>query len=265
MDRFIEYINNTLPDKSDGRILYRFKKQTLDEMNQRALEVAGRGGIQNRAVIDDLIISEHADLAGEYAAYYEKETAALRTKRNVIANVIGSAIYLIVLISGYLFVSFTTKAWGMTWALIVDGILLWVAYLLSLGVKKLTSLKRIFHIFARILLAIMVMVLTVAVFLLVVAVTDLPRSWLIVIAGLVLDGIFGSVTKSRIAIITWLLYIPVIATFLFIIIGALHIIAWRIAWIIIPLSLVIDLMIILLAIAKNQAHKTEVEDIWNEN
>ncbi len=270
MESFINYINTALPDQKDNSILYKFKKKTLDEMTQRANEITSRG-ITERKVVDDLIISEYPNLADDYKAYYIKERAAQKAHRNLILNIIGSAIYLLLIIVVYLGVSFVTKAWNMTWAIVVDGVLLWVVYLLSLGVRKFTSMKRIFHIFARIFLAGAIIVCTVAVFLFVVAVTDntTPNRWLIVIFGLmamfVFDGLYASVAGHRLAIINWLLYIPVIATFLFIIIGALAIMPWSVAWIIIPLSLILDLAIILIAIGKNKLEKLEVADAWNEN
>lgn len=269
MDRFVDYINSSLPDKRGDNVLYKFKKKTLDEMNIRRGEVLSRG-IQNQQVADDLIISEHADLMSEYQEYSDKEYKKIKAKRNTLFNIIGSAIYLIVVVVAFLAISFATHAWNMTWGIIVDGVLIWVSYLLFLGVKKFTSMKKIFHIFARIFLAGAVMVLTVAVFIFVIAATDdLPKTWLILIFGLiymfVCDGAYAVIAKHRLAIINCLIYIPVISVFLFIIIGALAIIPWKFAWIIIPLSLVIDLIIILISIAKNKAEKLEVADIWNEN
>lgn len=269
MERFVQYINSALPDKKGNDLLYRFKKNILDEMNSRALEVTGRGGIQSRKVIEDLIISEHSDLAKEYSEFEAKETAKIKARRKILGNIIGSFAFIILLITAFLGISFVTHMWKYTWIIVVDGILLWVVYLLGLGIKKLVSMKRIFHFFARILLFGAVVVSMVAVFLTVVALTDLPHSWLLVIIGLILaficDGVFASIIKARLKLLYWLIYIPVISVFLFIIIGALHIVAWGIAWVIIPLSLVIDLVIIYAAIAKNKSEKMEVEDIWNEN
>ena len=76
---------------------------------------------------------------------------------------------------------------------------------------------------------------------------------------------FAEITKARLRIIYWLIYIPVISVFLFIIIGALDILAWSVAWMIVPLSLVVDLIIIYAAIRRNRAERMEVADIWNEN
>lgn len=268
MEGFIGYINSVLPDKGGDRILYKFKKKTLDEMTQRANEITSRG-LNNRKVVDDLIISEYPNLAEDYKAYYAKEREAQRTKKGVIYNLIGSGLYLLFVIIMYLGISFTTKAWSMTWAIIVDGVLLWVDYLLMLGVLKFTHMKRIFHIFARICLAGAVIIFMVALFLFFVAIMDLRHGWLIVIFGLIFmflaDGIYASAAKHRLAIINWLIYIPVISVFAFIIIGVLHVMPWGAAWIIIPLSLVLDFVIIMLAIGKNKLEKMEVADTWNEN
>lgn len=268
MESYINYINEQLPDKPGDKLLYTYKKKILDEMTARANEVTSRG-INNSAVVDDLVISEYPDLAETYGEYYKKETASKKRKRSVIYNLVGSAVYLLTLVAVYLGVSFATHNWGMTWVVIVDGVLFWVVYLLSFGVRKFTSMKKIFHIFARLFLAGQVIIMGVAAFLLVVAITDIPHSWLIIILALicmfVTDGSFCSLNKHRLAIFYWLLYIPVIAVFIFIIIGAAGVMTWGTAWIIIPISLILDAVIILLAIAKNKADKLEVEDEWNEN
>lgn len=269
MERFINYINSALPDKKGDKILYSFKKKTLDDMNARAVEVSSRGGIAEHRVLEDLIISEHSDLTAEYDAYYRKKKAEIKTRRSLIGNIIGSVVYLLLLVSVFLFVSMATHMWRVTWIIIVDGVLLWVVYLLGLLVKKFASMKRIFHIFARIALFGAVVNFMVALFLFIVALTDLPHSWLLVILGLILaflcDALFATITKAKLRIVYWLIYIPVIATFTFIIFGAMHWLAWSVAWLMIPMSLVLDLIIITAAIAKNSAEKMEVNDIWTES
>lgn len=268
MESYINYINSQLPDKPGDKILYRYKKKILDEMTQRANEVTSRG-LTDRKVVDDLVISEYPDLKSEYAEFFKKEKASANRKRNIVLNLVGSAIYLLTVIAVFLGVSFATHNWEMTWVIVVDGVLLWTVYLLSIGTSKFSSMKKIFHIFARICLAGSIIILGVAAFLLVVAITDVPRSWLILIFALiamfVCDGIFCSLNKHKLAIFYWLLYIPVIAVFLFIIIGAAGFMTWGTAWIIIPLSLILDLVIILLAIAKNKVDKMEVADEWKES
>ncbi len=268
MERFIEYLNAGLPDAPGDEMLFGFKRKTLDEMTQRYGEVSSRG-VENPAVMEDLVISEHRDLQKEYEAYRAKELKARRIKKSTLHNVIGSVIYLLALVGVYLLVSFLTHAWDMTWAIITGGVLFWVVYLLSLCVRFFTSMKKIFHIFARIALAGAVIVGMVAVYLFVVALADIPRSWLIVIAGLIAmfvsDGLFAVLAKHRLAIINWLIYIPVIATFVFVILGALAVLPWGVAWIVIPLSLILDVIVVVSAAGKHKLEKMEVTDAWSEN
>ena len=267
MEQYINYLNEALPEHGDS-VLYKFKRKTLEDMTARAGEIASRG-ISNRKVIDDLVISEHSDLAAEFKEFSGKELSKYKTRRNIILNLVGSAIYLLLVVVAFLGVSFVTQRWDMTWAIVVDGVLLWVVYLLSLGVNKFASMKKIFHIFARMFLAGGVIVFFVAIFIGVVALTDIPRSWVLIffglIAMLVCDGAFAVLAKHKLAIITWLMYLPAISAFLYIIIGALGILKWSEGWIIIPLSLVIDLIIIFISIAKNSKEKMEVADVWSEN
>ena len=268
MESYINYINSQLPDNPGDKILYKYKRKDLEEMTQRANEISSRG-LNDRKVIDDLVVSEYPDLKDTYGEYYKKEKAAMNRKRNILLNVIGSAIYLICVVVVFLTSSLATKRWDMTWAIVVDGVLLWVVYLLSIGASSFAKMKKIFHIFARIFLMGAVIVFGVAAFIYVLAMTDLGSSWIIlmfaIIAMFLSDAIFTTAHKHRLAIFYWLLYIPVISVFAFIIVGASNIIAWRYAWIIIPLSLIIDLIIILFAIAKNKVSEPEVDDTWKES
>ena len=80
MESFIDYINSALPDQKGDSILYKYKRKVLEEMTQRANEVTSRG-INNCQVVDDLIISEYANLKEDYKEYYKKEKAAQIQKK----------------------------------------------------------------------------------------------------------------------------------------------------------------------------------------
>lgn len=273
MEQFIKYIDKELPDQRGNEILFRYKRKLLEEMNQRYLEVSRRG-ISNQRVISDLIISEHPDIKKEYNEFYAAETASSRTRKNIIMNVVGSILYILCIIVLFLGVSFMYGAlgvsvWGKTWLIVVDGILIWVAYLLTLGVKKLTSLRRIFHIFARICLALEVMVITVAVFLFALVMIGFSKSWVIIIAGVaamfVADAIYASVTRRKLAIINYLIYLPVVATMLYIILSAVGILMWNTGWMLIIFSLILDFFVMFASFARNKKYKEEVVDTWKEN
>ncbi len=268
MEDFISYIENSLPKKDGDKILYKFKKKMLDEMTQRANEITARG-LKDQSVVNDLIISEYPNLDLEYNEFYKKETSSNKTKRQIVLNTVGSIIFIFVLLIVFLSVSFLTQAWAQTWVIMVDGILLWVAYLLSLVVKKFTSMRKIFHIIARLFLAGTVMVTTVAVFLFSLIILQIPHSWLFIIGGIasmfVADSLYITVTKQKLAILSYLAYIPATTAMIYIILGVLSIIPWSPGWLMIPLSLIIDAVIIAVRVAKNAKIAQEVSKQWNED
>lgn len=268
MKKFIEYIDSCLPDEKGNKILFAFKRKTLDEMNEE-FKTASSRGIENEDVFSDLIISKHNDLKGDYEKFYHEETITNKRKRNVILNIAGSVIYILVLIIAFLGISFLTHAWGQTWLIVVDGILIWIAYLLSIGVNKISQMRRIFHVFARIILAIEVMVVSVAVFLFSMAYLHVEKSWLIVIAGIaamfICDGIYIAIKKQKLAIINYLIYIPVVSTMLYIILSAIGLLAWNTGWLLIIFGLVLDFIVIFASLAENKKYEQEVYDSWKEN
>lgn len=268
MEKFYEYIENALPDKKGDAVLYKFKKQTVDEMTRRANELTARG-LKDKDVISDLIIDEQRDVVGAYQAYAREKRKKDRHRRSVLGNVIGSVVYLLLITIVFLGLSFSTNAWGQTWVIMADGILLLIAYLLTLGVNRISAMKRVFHIFARVLLAIDIMVLTVALFIFMMAIVHVSKSWILIFGGLIAmflsDGLFASLTKQKLAVINWLIYIPAISAMLFVIIGALDIAAWSVAWLTIPVALIVDLVIIIVSISSNSKYDAEVVDTWKEN
>ena len=268
MEQFIKFIDSELPPQKNNELLYKFKRSVLDEMNARYSEVMKRG-ITNTKVITDLVISEYPNLKTDYAKFCVQHNSKDKSKRKLILNVAGSVIYILCLIIAFLGISFATHKWSYTWLIIVDGILLWVSYILNISMKKILTLKRVFHIFARLLFAGELMILSVAIFLLVLKFTGNPLSWLIVIGGVAAmfigDAIFAVATKRRLAIMNILVYMPVVATMLYIILSAASIISWGTGWLLIIFSLILDFVIITATICKNKKQKQEVIDTWQES
>lgn len=268
MQKFIEYINSSLPDENGNELLFRFKRKKLDEMNEQYGVVMQRG-ITNTDVLSDLVISEHQNLKKEYKIFADKELAAKRAKRNTIFNIAGSITYILVIIIMFLGIGFSTHVWSPTWLIVADGILLWVAYLLSLCVNKISRLKKIYHIPARILMAMDVMVVSVAVFLFCLSALNIPKSWLILILGIaamfVADAVFTIVKKHKLAILYVLIYMPVVATMLYIILSAFGVLAWNTGWLLIIASLIANLIIIFARLSISKKEKQEVIDTWQEN
>lgn len=269
MEKFINYINTALPDvKGNNELLFKFKRKTLDQMNEQYGIVMQRG-ISNTEVLSDLVISEHRDLQKDFEEFKRKELAVRRAKRNTILNIVGSITYILIIIIAFLGIGFSTHIWSPTWLIVADGILLWVAYLLSLGVNKISKMKRIFHIFARILMALDVMVVSVAVFLFSLSFLKLDKSWLFIILGVaamfVADAVFAIATKQKLAILNVLIYMPVVATMLYIILSAFGVLAWQTGWLLIIVSLIANLIIVFIKLTRNKMVKQEVIDTWQEN
>ncbi|MCH5315364.1 MAG: hypothetical protein J1E81_05575 [Eubacterium sp.] len=268
MEQFIKYIDSELPPQKNNELLYKFKRHVLEEMNSRYSEVMKRG-ITNTKVITDLVISEYPNLEADFKKFKVEQTAHDRTKRRLILNFAGSIIYILCLLIAFLGISFLTQKWSETWLIVVDGILLWVIYLFHIAIRKILTLKKIFHIFARMFLAGGIMVLSVAIFLVVRILLDNPLGWLILIAGVasmfIGDAVFAVATKRKLAIINVLVYIPVVTIMLYIILSAGAIIAWNTGWLLIIFSLILDFVIILAALYNNNKHKMEVIDTWKES
>ena len=268
MQQFIDYLDSALPDLHNDKILYKFKRNLLEEMNARYLEISRRG-ITDQKVITDLVISEHPNVRGECFKYAQSATAAKRAKTRVLLRVIGSAIYFIALILLIIVAKFYANGISHTWLIFVDGTLLWISYMLSLAVAKITSFKRIFHIFARLLLSVDIMVFSVAAFLFVQIALGFSKGWVLIIAGVALafvgDAAYAHFTKVKFAIINYLLYIPIISTMLYIIFASLNVTSWGKGWILIILSLLVDVIVMYASLLKNRHYKLEVIASWQEN
>lgn len=268
MEKFIDYIEKSLPDRPGDSILFQFKRKILDEMNALDKTVQARG-LKDEKVRSDLIISEYPDLPAAFAAFYAEKNSARLAKRKLLVNAVGSVVYILLLTAAFLAVSFATQDWGRTWVIMADGILLWIDYLLILGIIKLTSMRRVFHYIARVLLALGVMVFSVAAFLLCMAVFRLPESWLIIIGGVAgifaADSVYIAATKSKLAVIFYLAYIPAFAAMAYIICGAAGLLPWSPGWMMIPLSLIADAVVIAALIIRNKRIAREVAEHWNED
>lgn len=268
MEKFFDYIDSSLPDNPQDKNMYKYKRALVDEMESRVFELENRG-LTDKNVIADLVIGEHPDLKEDYNRYLLDLNAKDKCRRFVISNIVGSIGYILAIVVLYLLFSKSTHLWSMTWAFLVDGILLWIVYLLSIGVRSFSKKKRAFHIIAQICLFAAVMLLSVALLLLFVAVIKPPHSWLAVIGGVaaafVADGLYAVFTKQSLAVINWLIYLPIIAAMVYIILCTCSVFSWTAGWVIIPAALVADMIIAAEAVRRNAKIKEEVIDSWNES
>ena len=270
MKSFIDYMEDTFQGVEDDGTLYRYKRLVLERMTARANEVT-HAGLRDEQVLNDLIISEFPRLKENYKKFYDEERAKRYEKFLNKFMIFGSVAMVFLLLIVYLAVSFLTDAWSATWVIMVDGILTWVVFILSVFIRRLSGMRRIFHPIARVLLGISVMCGTTVLFLIAMAVLHLPHSWLIYPFGVTMiyaaDAIYATVTKQKLCIINYLVYIPAAMPMLYVFLGALGIIPWHPGWLLMPLAVLIDLFIVFGKMMSNKKYKykPEVDAAWNEN
>ena len=270
MNSYIDYIEDTLQGIPDDGTLYRYKRQVLDQMSERAAEVT-HAGLRDEKVLTDLIISEFPNLKDgfeNFCAADRKEKHKKLVNKIMLFGTPALALLLLVL---YLAVSFLTDAWSRTWLIFADGFLCWAVFLLGVGVARVTQMRRIFHPIARVLLALAVMCVDTAIFLLVLMFTGFLQAWVIFPAGVVgillADAVYAHVTHQKLRIINYLVYIPIAAPMLYVVLGGLRVIPWDPGWIIILLGVAIDVILLIATMVNNSKYKykPEVEQAWNEN
>lgn len=268
VDKAVNKFDSLFHKEDMTKLLFTFKRETLDIMNEE-FKIASSRGIINEDVFTDMVIKRHPDLEADFEKFCSDKITEEKNKKKAKWNAIGSVIYIASLIALYLAVSLSTQQWGITWLMLVNGILAWVSYLLTFGVVEVSKLRRMFHIIARVLLAVDIMVISVAAFLYSSAYVGSSLSWLIVIAGIaamfVADGVFVAKNKQRLAVLNILAYIPIVATMLFIILSASGVVAWNNGWLLIIGGLGIDAIIAGVNLYKNKKSEREVYAAWSEN
>lgn len=264
-DEMIEYIKNELKSMPNSEMLYNFERILLDSLCEKADRLI-YAGMKDKKVLIDVLASEHPDLIGEFKQFEKEETERNRERKLHKLSLIASVAAIPAIIMIYLAVSFITKEWRTSWLIVVGGVFSIVIYLLGLSISKLTTMKRLFQGIARILLAGCVMLVSTFVFLFVLMFFDPGNSWVILPTGVFLifvaDAVYARITKQPLRIINYLVYIPAAMPMLYVIICGLGILPWHPTWIMMPFSVVIDVLIVVgkLIERSKYVYKREDED-----
>lgn len=258
MQKIIDYIDKSCSGLKDNQVTYYYKKKLLDDMSQRATEMV-RAGLKDEKVIIDLIADEFGDIKKGYESFLKERKKQQRSKFMKIAFPVGGLIFLIMIFIAYFTVSSFTSAWDKTWLIIVGGIFAMIIFYLSFAINKLCKMRRIFHPIARILIVGCVMLFMVFAFLFqLMMLPDAFIVWPTLSAGvamaLVTDLIFAYTTKQKFRTISFFVYMPVIATMLYIILAAYGIISWIAGWPVIFIGLVVDVLYIISIVMSNMKY-----------
>lgn len=269
MKKAMDYIDSAFAGIPETKDVYKFRKKFVDEVTQRANELT-HAGLKDENVISDIIIDAHPDIKGELKAYCTK----LRQKRHARAlrrfNIFGTVFVTLIVLCVYFFVSASRHNWGTSWLIITTGLSAWLAYLLiqksfALGRKK----RFIYCAPARLMLAGAIMLISTAVFLLLIFVT--PKAWFAFLAGVILvlaaDAVFAGATKQKFAFLNYMLYLPIAAALAYVMLALSGVIVWNPGWVIIPAALLADMLAAFVLYMRNSGKDDEKEavDIWQES
>lgn len=254
MNTFIEYIENSCAKLPDNHMAYLYKKKILDEMTERANEMT-HSGLKDEKVIADLLMDEYPDLKEGFPAFEKAEKKRSRAKLMRIIMGIGGLIFFIAIFVTYFAVSNATDAWGKSWLIIVGGIFAMIIFYTSFGIKRICRMRRVFHPIARFLLAACVMLFAVFMFLFWLIMIPELTFWPIIMGGIILvlvaDTIFAYATKQKFRMVTAMIFMPIITTMVYIILGAYNIVTWNGGWPIAILGFVTDLVYIICIAVSN--------------
>ena len=263
MKNFIEYIESSCRSLGSGHSAYRYKKKILDEMTRRADDVT-KSGLKDEKVLCDLITDEYRNPEADFKKWEKKK----RKEKFIRTGLpVGSVISLLLILISYFAVSFLTDAWEKTWLIIVGGVFAIIIFALSVAVSEICAMRRVFHPIARLLIIGNTVLFAVFVFLFLLMMIPEMTVWPILPGGIVLaliaDIIFAFATKQKLRTVCVFIYMPVIATMMYVILAAYGVISWNTGWPVILLGLAIDViytLFIIMSNAKYFMYKQEVNE-----
>ena len=257
MKSFIDYIEASCSNLKDNHMTYLYKKKILDRMTKRADELI-HAGLKDEKVMLDLIADEIGNIEAGYKNFLAEEKKKKRAKLMKIGFPIGGLVALIFIFIAYFTVSDITGAWNKTWLIIVGGIFSMIIFYLGFAIRKLCTMRKIFHPIARALIIGCVMLFTVFAFLFALMMIPSISAWPMlpggVILALVADLIFAYATKQKFRTISLLFYMPVIATMCYIVFAAYNVITWLGGWPVILLGVAADIVFIFGVIMSNMKY-----------
>lgn len=262
MEKYYDYsdhIEKAMSSFSNEKTNFVFKRRVLDEMELRTKEVIKRG-LGDKRVAHDLIMDEYNPqrIVKDYYEYLEDIKEKKKIKYTPIAAV--TCILLSVLV--FLIIGFVTDIWHPTW-LIIEGTA--TAGVMAIMLTAVTILRRHkkFYAIMRALVAGSVMVGTQFLFLFIRILFDNEQAYLIFLFALAMmfigDLVLATVTKQRLVFVNYLITIPLVFIFAFVIFGLITGL-WSVGRILIVIGFVLDIGVIIQLAIRNKKLAYNPED-----
>lgn len=267
MNNFLEYIDKSFENMKETESLYRYKQKLIAEMTERANELVA-AGLKDDKIICAIIMDEYPELAEKYkASVKEKSTMKKKTRTGSLFAVGGlGGVFGAVCI--YLAVSFLTGAWGKTWMILLGGIFAVLVFLFIALSGKFTKKSGKFGFLSRILCAAAVLLISTYMFLFTTVIVPVPGSWIIFILAvpfaMIFDMLLSYKFNKKTGIFSILLYIPVIFTLFYVVLGIAKVLPWHPGWLLILFGILVDFIVVGIRLIAGTKVKEE-DDTWSED
>lgn len=265
---FTDYIENSFEGVKETPALYKFKQEKIAAMSERANALIS-SGLKDTNVLHSIIISENPDLKEEFKALMKERKAQSKKEKLRKVAILGVLGYVLSLVIAFLSVSFISGAWAKTWLILVSGILLPIGLGCILVTKKGAKKQGAFSALSRLTLAGGLFIITTVIFLCLLVLTNIQGSYAIylfcVIAALIADALYAKATKQKFAIVTYLIYIPIIAAIVYVVLGFFSVIPWHPGWLIVVGALLFDIVMVMVKVATGVKSNNEELEEWNED
>lgn len=267
MNNFLEYIDKSFENMKETESLYRYKQKLISEMTERANELVA-AGLKDDKIICAIIMEEYPDLAGRYrSSVKEKATMKKKTRTGSIFAV-GTLGGIFGAVCLYLAVSFLTGAWGKTWMLLLGGIFAVLVFAFITFSGKLTKKSGKFGFFSRVLCATAVLLIATYMFLFTTIIVPVQGSWIIFVLAvpfaMIFDMLLSYKFNKKTGIFSILLYIPVIFTLFYVVLGIAKVLPWHPGWLLILFGILVDFIVVGVRLLSGTKTEEE-EDTWSED
>lgn len=247
-ERFENYIDEQLKEIK-GENKQAFKAKMIEKMTDYAQECKIKG-MTDEELIFTYCIENVGDLQEKYLKTMEiKEQKAMAGRKTGIGIITFLSIIFAAVVA-YLSVSFATKEWGITWLIIVGGVV--AAVIASTIITVIGLAKKQQWIPIRIFIAIDVILVFVLVYLCLLMLTTIPKTYvLFLIMTVMVSGIDTAIAvgvNSKTRLISLLAFIQLATALEYVMLGILKMAPWHPYWLIPVGGLFINLIIIAVAI-----------------
>ena len=259
-ERFKRYLETEFRAIAPTLAAMEYRQQMLKQLMDRAQELRIKG-IDDEDLIYSMCIEELGDFRSTLVAFEEKEHKVENAKRKGLFIGVGvvGAVLLFVLV--YLLVSFFTRAWALTWLILVGGAFAGVIAVACLLTVKFGKAKK--FVAMRLMPPVVIALVCVYLFLLLQLVFKVEMSWLIflvmVIVMLGFDTLLADATNFKFRYVELGVFMEVFCVLLYVILGLTVPDFWHPGWVLCLVGIIASIIMAIILIKKYNNAKDNKE------